>query len=271
MTPAEVIRACLLRAKDKITAKQILDSVQHFDRAEADFVKAVQLEKLHTLKEPNFKLSTVGPDVLSKQLYELGMVSREEGRVIYEKIRRSANGVCPLCDLGEPYTLDHHMPKKRYPLLSVSIPNLIPACYVCNQTKRETVATTPDDEPLHPYYDRFVNSQRWLAAQVLPDMTVEYYVDPPPAWTPVQANRVRAHVEKFDLLNRYAIRFSNRISNIRQIIEMNFSLGGASLVSIDLMTIGTSHVTNHKNDFEGVGYLAVAADHAFCNGGFDSI
>lgn len=68
--------------------------------------------------------------------------------------------VCPYCNHNYIFTIndndqkvysrpqfDHFYPKKKYPLLALSLYNLIPACYVCNNIKGE------HEISFHPYRD----------------------------------------------------------------------------------------------------------------------
>lgn len=46
---------------------------------------------------------------------------------------------CPLCECDSVSTMDHYLPKKKYPLFVVHPRNLIPCCNSCNQSKSENV------------------------------------------------------------------------------------------------------------------------------------
>ena len=69
--------------------------------------------------------------------------------------------ICPACgELGRPNTLDHYLPKGRYPHFCVTPANLFPMCDACQMAKLEKTGTL--DEPrffLHPYFDIFIKEQ----------------------------------------------------------------------------------------------------------------
>ena len=69
--------------------------------------------------------------------------------------------ICPACgELGRPNTLDHYLPKGKYPHFCVTPANLFPMCDACQRAKLEKTGTA--DEPrffLHPYFDVFIAEQ----------------------------------------------------------------------------------------------------------------
>lgn len=69
--------------------------------------------------------------------------------------------ICPACgELGRPNTLDHYLPKGKYPHFCVTPVNLFPMCDACQKAKLEKTGTA--DEPrffLHPYFDVFIAEQ----------------------------------------------------------------------------------------------------------------
>lgn len=73
---------------------------------------------------------------------------------------QSNHGVCPYCD-GPNIApeLDHYYPKSKFPFLSCSPLNLVPACHLCNQigAKGDRIALTlnaqsPSADWLHPFF-----------------------------------------------------------------------------------------------------------------------
>jgi len=69
--------------------------------------------------------------------------------------------ICPGCgELGRPNTLDHYLPKGKYPHFCVTPANLFPMCDACQRAKLEKTGTA--HEPrffLHPYFDVFIAEQ----------------------------------------------------------------------------------------------------------------
>jgi hypothetical protein len=98
------------------------------------------------------------------KLYTSYMVGKKDkpARKIYDKLLSKApRGICPFCGLGIASTLDHYLPKTKYPLFSVLASNLVPACKDCNTGKKTKIAITAEEQCLHPYFDHnnFVDEQ----------------------------------------------------------------------------------------------------------------
>lgn len=61
--------------------------------------------------------------------------------------------ICPMCGSMHSGTLDHYLPKNRFPIFSVFSKNLVPACK-CNSKRKETLlGANPGERVLHPYFD----------------------------------------------------------------------------------------------------------------------
>ena len=43
---------------------------------------------------------------------------------------------CPFCGIGTVSTLDHYLPKSKYPALAITPKNMIPACRDCNWERK---------------------------------------------------------------------------------------------------------------------------------------
>ncbi|OYQ77020.1 hypothetical protein B9T12_09700 [Wohlfahrtiimonas chitiniclastica] len=73
-----------------------------------------------------------------------------------EKMRKY-NGlvVCPSCgELGRPRTLDHYLPKDKFPELAVLLLNLTPMCDWCQGEKLAEYMTDDGKKRyIHPYFD----------------------------------------------------------------------------------------------------------------------
>lgn len=64
----------------------------------------------------------------------------------------ATRGRCPYCDTGQVATLDHYLPKKRFPEFAVLSANLIPACFRCNNA-RGTALVSDGNRIWHAYLD----------------------------------------------------------------------------------------------------------------------
>ena len=59
------------------------------------------------------------------------------GRKYYDKIKAIPKySKCPFCGVGIVSTLDHYLPKTKYPTYALTPVNLIACCADCNKNKK---------------------------------------------------------------------------------------------------------------------------------------
>jgi hypothetical protein len=181
---------------------------------EAHYVQVASSAGLHALPR------LVGPDdpvvhgtlrksELTKLYTQYFVPQGKPARAIYEKVKVSAGGKCPLCGgIGHVRTLDHYLPKANFPLYSVLPANLVPCCRDCNSEKLNAFANQKADQTLHPYFDhdRFFQ-ERWIQARVIPTSppVVEFFVATPAAWHPEDRSRVAAHFLEYGLGDKFSV------------------------------------------------------------------
>lgn len=185
------------------------------DSIEAAFGNSAQAASLYNLP----RIARVDGDVLVLgnlrksdfiKLYEQYFVPKAKpARRLYDQLKITANGKCPLCgEIGHVGTLDHYVPKANFPLYSVMPGNLIPCCRDCNSEKLDAFSTTPAGQTLHPYFDddKFF-SQQWVFARVIQSSppVIEYYVSPPASWSFLEKSRVVAHFKEYKLAKRFGV------------------------------------------------------------------
>lgn len=177
-------------------------------------------------------------------------------RELYSAIMFAANGNCPYCGgIGEPKNLDHYLPKTHFPQFSVLPLNLIPACRDCNMDGKATAyAETPSEQIIHPYLDHacFFNEQ-WLYARYIESVVsepaiIEYYVEAPEGWHAVNKERVKAHFDSFNLLDRFsreaASRSTTYIDQMRNLIALGIEIEQAKSTILNSV-IDKALCTNH--------------------------
>ncbi|MDK0524027.1 hypothetical protein [Streptomyces sp. ML-6] len=147
--------------------------------------------------------------------------------------------------------------------------NLVPACSDCNHIKGDQKPTTVETTPLHPYLDR-IDDVTWLQAKVIHDAPVrlEFFVTPPPTWGQGLIARATHHFTMFGLAKTYAVQANRTLRNIQHTLEGQFKAGGKELVHEYLAAEAATRLAVQPNGWEGVTYRTLAADGAFCNGGF---
>ena len=202
-----------------------------------------------------------------KKLYSRYMVPRQKpGRKFYDRILVLANGKCPLCNMGHASTLDHYLPKSRFPVLSVFPVNLVPACRDCNYCKNSAVATGAEDQVLHPYFDedKFY-SEKWIYAEVsrTEPPSISFYPAPPTHWDAISKKRAAAHFSEFNLAHRYSTEAGNELATLISQFERHMrNFKGDGIVQY-LLDIAESIPL--VNDWRAVMYEAMAGDEWFCD------
>lgn len=155
-----------------------------------------------------------------KELYTIYMLKQDsDSRKVYDKLRASSKGgVCPLCGIYGVETLDHYLPKARYPIFSVNPKNLVPACEHCNGAKSDGILKVASDQTLYPYCDdiKFYNTD-WIKASISAKYGIlmfDFDAVPPLQWLEVERKRVINHFTKFELRQKYVRNSSQFVSTI---------------------------------------------------------
>lgn len=241
--------------------------------AESEFDNKITKGQIHTILQEKLVNGNVTVDEL-KKLYSGQMVGKTKGRIYYDRLLMSApKGVCPLCSHGEAKTLDHYLPKAKYPRLSVVPINLVPACKDCNTGKLADSPTGPTDETLHPYYDNIENV-KWLVAEVnrTHPVTMTFRVSPHASWDPLLSARVASHLSCFNLNILYASQVARRLPGMKFNLERIFSSPeGSHGVQRYLEAEAVSNEHENLNSWESVMYRTLSENDWFCSGGFRSI
>lgn len=207
-------------------------------------------------------------------LYQEHMsATRGAARVIYDRIRNAApNNRCPLCGVGTVAHCDHHLPKSRYPNLSVLPINLVPACHLCNDTKSTKYPATPGEQTFHPYFDHHLLNDAWVRATLNPGPppVLVFDTDPPSTWTTVDQHRVRRHFDACGLAITFTTNANDELPIIRDRLILQASRGDVEAVQRFLDDERNIH-SHRPNSWQFAAYRALAADAWFVGGGYNSI
>lgn len=240
-----------------------------------DFNSRIVSKDLHLIspcKSRNIKqiiISDVKKSEL-KALYEIHMLKKgSQARKIYDILRASAGGRCPLCGIRDVSTLDHYLPKARYPLHSVNPRNLVPACRDCNTGKLDKIFTNKSEQTLYPYDEdvRFYDED-WICATVESiegTLVFDFYADPPQNWPNVDRERAINHFKIFNLRKAYTLHASQMVMVIKNAIEMIWEMGGSDAVKDYCRRNITSEQDSPSNRAI---FRAIIANENLCNGAF---
>lgn len=199
--------------------------------------------------------------------------TRGAARSVYDQIRNSApNKKCPLCGVGTVAVLDHHLPKTKYPNLSITPANLVPACHFCNDKKKARFPKEAEEQTLHPYYDAPLLKETWIKAVLDPGLppALIYSVSPPVAWPAVDQKRVERHFTVCGLATTFTSNANDELPTLKGYLQMLDSRGGEPAVIAYLAEQAHSHAAR-PNSWQLAMYRALAAHSWFTGGGFHLI
>lgn len=276
-SPHDVFIACVnsisntdLRTRMNSIESEILSSARDYE------AKVVDLE-LFTIVANSQRNNEIIVGAVTKlelkNLYGHHMLGlTKPARKIYDELINSApKGKCPFCGFGQATTLDHYLPKSKFPLLSIIPSNLVPCCKDCNTGKSSALATTKGSQLLHPYYDHggYINCQ-WLFAEVCQTrpVTVQYYVNPDRFWGRTFGERVNAHFLSFNLRDRFSIEASNELASLKGLLEDYSGSLNANGIKNQLRRTFLSEYQIHANSWKTALYQALMQSSWYCGGGY---
>ena len=204
----------------------------------------------------------------AKQMSAIGGAAR----AIYDALRNApSNGKCPLCGIGTVAVLDHHLPKARYPDLSVCPFNLVPACDFCNNAKRARFPTSAEEQTLHPYYDDFTPEQ-WIYAQLYTagSPVLVFQVNAPAHWPHVARQRAKRHFDVVKLGQSYTSNANDDLIPLRGHLERIAATKGAADLQAYLLEEQARYAPR-LNSWQHVMYQTLAGDAWFVGGGYLTI
>lgn len=111
---------------------------------------------------------------------------------------------CPLCgEAGTPYTLDHYLPKSKYPEFAILPHNLIPACDICQGKKLDNNLKDGKRCFLHPYFDSVEKQLIQLDIDRPFYAPREFSIVPHSKLTDKEKNLVQRHIDGLDINDRF--------------------------------------------------------------------
>lgn len=144
---------------------------QYFNAIAQDWIERIQLY-LTVFGNPE----VIGNSIISVKdsgkfvnLYIKPKDDSSQKNEVLNILRSHGLDFCPACgEDGFPRTLDHYLPKERFPEFSLLSRNLSPMCDMCQGAKLAKVLTANAEKLfLHPYYDNLRDTPV-LTAQILP-------------------------------------------------------------------------------------------------------
>lgn len=264
-------RDCNLRARLNEVTDNIVDAAMDYEQKAKD-------QQLYSIPPNNSDNNEIILGLVTKEelknVYDSRMVKgSKNARDIYDSLlSQSPLGKCPFCGfVGHVSTLDHYLPKAKYPQFSVLPFNLVPSCADCNKRKSTAIATTAEGQSLHPYFDHqhFIDDQ-WLYAKVreTKPATIDFFVKAPEQWDDISKERVKAHFNAFNLNSRYSVEAGNELVSLRDVLVNYCQLFGSEWVRKHLEIEANSSASQHSNSWKTAMLQALVASDWYCDGGF---
>lgn len=232
-------------ASSPLEAK-ILNAQRQIEQAYSAFSEASNTASWYSLESCNWgqPMQVILADITKgelKNLYTSGVVGGiQEARDIYDELIVSADGKCPYCGgIGHVGTLDHYLPKSRYPAYSVLPINLIPCCEKCNKLSGSPVFSTADHQTINPYFDdiRYF-SDAWVGVRFDDGdiLSYQYEFRPPDQWPDLLKFRALRHFTDYQLSVRYGTAASGEIGYLNDLPRSMGSICNKDAIRVLLMT-----------------------------------
>lgn len=273
----EIISACLDGTHSAEYKERIKKSEPFLRGSSKVFEVHIRYNLAYTFKDEHKSNNCLATHEDLISLYENKLVKNKSGRAIYIKLRNSApHKLCQLCHEGTVETLDHYLPKEKFPSLSVAPQNLIPACGRCNKEKHMHTPNSLDTQTLHPKFDATIYNTGWLEAALTPTTGEVIFFAPENKSTASQ--RINTHLKIHKISELYSIKASaivialaNSLSNkhtdlsaedIRQLIKEKLD---------DLIDLWGSGQTKTIKAWEIALYKALYKNEWFIRQGYKEI
>jgi 5-methylcytosine-specific restriction endonuclease McrA len=264
----KVFLECISTVANQTLKNHLTNCQDVIEAAEEDFeIKFVPCN-IYQIVRNDVVLHPIGEGEM-KKVYDYRMVKPGmPGNKYYNLLKSSApHGKCPLCSVRDVDTLDHYLPKSKYPVFAVTPINLIPACSPCNKGKHFDYPKTSEEQTLHPYYDNLEN-EPWIKAVVLKTIPIsfEYYVDCPVDWDQTLKDRAKNHFDSFNINKLFSSHASEELRGIKQLL-INLYTYSPGLLNNFLAESYNSRLALGTNSWQAAMYLALQNDAWFIGGG----
>jgi aryl carrier-like protein len=170
-----------------------------------------------------------------KYLYTHPALGSAQG-IVLDDLNNHELNLCPACgEFGKPNTLDHYLPKGKYPHFSITPVNLFPMCDSCQKEKLEKTHTAIEPRLfLHPYFDVFLERQIIRVVIHPPYDTPSFSIELLDWLTDEQRLVVQAHIRELAIERRFAgffkdesiriLKHAAKIRNGNQTIQQSLEL-----------------------------------------------
>ena len=199
-----------------------------------------------------------------------------EGKDLFELRSQVLSNVisCPVCGIDQPKEIDHFLPKKKFPVFSIYLGNLVPLCHQCNHKKGSKTGSEEKGRFLHPYFD-ILPEKQFLFANLdfsQSSFSFDFYASISSADGSDFEKHLNYQIEKLNLVERYAREINLYLGSLAPSLWGSFNAKGPIGVA-KFLTAQADYETKrfHINDWHAVVLAALSENSEFCGGGFKKI
>ncbi|MEH3116622.1 MAG: hypothetical protein PGN25_03160 [Methylorubrum populi] len=183
--------------------------------------------------------------------------------IMLQDLRDHDLDICPSC--GSPAvteTLDHYLPKGKYPHFAVTPANLTPMCDPCQRRKGEGTgdAATPRFF-IHPYFDTFSSDQIMQLTINAPFTTPTFTLAPHPSLSAAETQLITTHLRELQIARRYIRFFRNEHRRLLRNVTKLRTNGLDVVENISAWQEG--HADPTRNSWQHLFYDAVIRNAAY--------
>lgn len=126
---------------------------------------------------------------------------------------------CPYCGLATPDTIDHYLPRTKFPEFSILPINMIPSCGTCNRIKNDDWIEDGVRSSINFYYDSFIKYKYLFTYISFNEGNIKYptvtcKLEYPNELTQNQFSIVLSHYKSLNLLSKYETSCESELSNV---------------------------------------------------------
>jgi len=265
----DVFLECISTVDNDQLKKDYTDCQDIIVSAEEEFDTKFPLHEIFQISQNPTVLGNIGKSEMEK-VYSYRMVKDGmPGKKFYSILKSSAPyGKCPLCSVRSVDTLDHYLPKSKYPVYSVVPINLVPACTPCNKGKLISFPQNDVEQTLHPYYDN-VQDESWIQATVLQTKPISfnYYVDCPNTWSQIKKDRASNHFNAYNLNELFTSHANEELRGAKLHLQKLFNQNPDLLIEHLSDAYSSRRGELGINSWQSIMYFSLLNDNWFIKGG----
>lgn len=270
LDPRTVFDACAGRTQKPHLRAQLLACGPTIELLADEYEELAKNSALNTFTETELYPLPAPRNELG-ELYARALRDGGERRTYDSIMQLAPQSICPQCGIGRVRTLDHYLPKGRFPELAVAPLNLVPTCRDCNFDKNEHHSPDEGDYVFHPYFDDW-DQYRLVSAAIAyqPYVSIRYSIASPKNAPPVVVTRATTHFRVLNLAALFSMNAGASLAEIK-INCVRASAQGATCVRDYLRDQENAALRSAPNGWRAAMYSAMAKDDAFWNGAYNLI